>query len=498
MTQRSAIALRSTEAPAEDTAAREPHLVAVESNDAATAAERAAIWMKACPPPSVWSGEALHRRMLAACDVTAIFVAYTAVLSRFGAGIATLVALATSLLVVLVFKLTRLYDHEEVRLGHSTLDEIPLLLQLSALVALGLAILRPAFASHGLTSAEIAMLWMASFAGLVTGRVVARATARRLVPAERCLIIGDFKCAERIRERMAASRARVEIVAQLSGKEIHTVDSPEVLRDLVHELSVHRIIIAPISTSSDAVLELTRMAKAVGVRLSILPRMLEVVGSTGAFDEVEGMTMLGVPRFGLARSSRAVKRAFDLVATSVGMLLVSPVIAGIAIAIRLDSKGSIFFRQIRVGRDGQQFSIIKFRSMVADADHQKDSLRSLNIAGHGLFKVKNDPRVTRVGSLLRRTSLDELPQLFNVLRGEMSLVGPRPLVTDEDAQVLGHDRARLRLKPGMTGPWQLLGTRVPLDEMVEIDYLYASNWSLWLDFKILLKTVRHVVRCGNV
>src|SRR5262249_27728398 len=122
----------------------------------------------------------------------------------------------------------------------------------------------------------------------------------------------------------------------------------------------------------------------------------------------------------------------------------------------------------------------------------------LNRAGDGLFKIDNDPRITRVGNLLRKTSLDELPQLFNVMRGEMSLVGPRPLVIDEDAQVLGLDRSRLHLTPGMTGPWQVLGTRVPMREMVEIDYLYVSTWSLWLDFKILLRTLRHVLRRGNV
>ena len=142
--------------------------------------------------------------------------------------------------------------------------------------------------------------------------------------------------------------------------------------------------------------------------------------------------------------------------------------------------------------------MVKFRSMVTDADGRKGEISSLNVAGTGLFKAKDDPRVTRVGRFLRRSSLDELPQLFNVLRGEMSLVGPRPLVTDEDAQILGLDRSRLRFKPGMTGPWQLLGSRVSLQEMVEIDYLYASNWSLWLDLKILLRTVRYVVRRGNL
>jgi lipopolysaccharide/colanic/teichoic acid biosynthesis glycosyltransferase len=226
--------------------------------------------------------------------------------------------------------------------------------------------------------------------------------------------------------------------------------------------------------------------------------MFEVVGAAVEFEDIDGLTMLGVRRFGLVRSSRLIKRAFDIAAAAVGLLLISPLIAVIALAIRLDSNGPVFFRQPRVGRDGRHFRIFKYRSMVVDADDLKDRLRALNEAGTGLFKITEDPRVTRVGAFLRRTSLDELPQLFNVLRGEMSLVGPRPLVIDEDAMVLGMDRSRLHLTPGMTGPWQVLGTRVPMQEMVAIDYLYVSNWSLWLDLKLLLRTVRHVLRRGNV
>src|SRR5262249_20294035 len=155
----------------------------------------------------------------------------------------------------------------------------------------------------------------------------------------------------------------------------------------------------------------------------------------------------------LSRSSRLLKRGFDVVAASIGLVVVSPIIAAIALSIWLDSKGPILFRQTRVGRDGRHFRIFKFRSMIADADAQKEVLRSRNEAGQGLFKIADDPRVTRVGRFLRRTSLDELPQLFNVVRGEMSLVGPRPLVVDEDVQVLGFDRSRLHLTPGITGPW---------------------------------------------
>ena len=193
----------------------------------------------------------------------------------------------------------------------------------------------------------------------------------------------------------------------------------------------------------------------------MLPRMFEVVGSAVEFDDVDGMTMLGVRSFGLSRSSRLVKRAFDVAVASVGLIVISPIIAGIAAVISLDSNGPVLFGQVRVGRDGRHFRTLQFRSMCADAEMQKDILRGLNEAGEGLFKLTHDPRVTRVGRFLRRTSLDELPQLFNVLRGEMSLVGPRPLVVDEDAQVLGLDRSRLHLTPGMTGPWQVMGRACP-------------------------------------
>ena len=230
----------------------------------------------------------------------------------------------------------------------------------------------------------------------------------------------------------------------------------------------------------------------------MLPRMLEAVGSAVEFEDIDGMTMLGLRPFGLSRSSRLIKRGFDIAATTLGLIAVAPILAVLAAAIRIDSRGPVFFRQVRVGRDGQHFRIFKFRSMCDDAESQKDNLRDLNEVGDGMFKITDDPRVTRVGELLRRTSLDELPQLFNVLRGEMSLVGPRPLVTDEDEQVLGLDRQRLHLTPGMTGPWQVLGARVPMAEMVAIDYLYVAGWSLWADVKLLMRTVRHVLRGGNV
>ena len=454
-------------------------------------------------PAGLLSREALHRRLLVMADATSSTVALVLVLNFFGQRRLALAAAVGVFVVLFLFKVAGLYDRDDLRLVHSTLDELPVLAQLTGLFALGVATLHGVVLGEGLVADQIAALWMASFVAILSGRVLARAVAGRTSPLERCLVIGEASQVDRIREKLAASQARAFVIASLplAGEDFDAVDwvgSPEFIRQLVCKHNVHRIIIAPTTTDTAGVVDLIRVAKAVGVRVSVLPRMFEVVGSVVEFDNVDGMTMLGVRRFGFSRSSRFLKRTFDVAVTGAGLVVVGPLVALIALAIRLDSKGSIFFRQVRVGRDGQHFRIFKFRSMFADAEAQKEKLRSLNEAGDGLFKLTDDPRVTRVGRFLRRTSLDELPQVFNVLRGEMSLVGPRPLVTDEDARVLGLDRSRLHLTPGMTGPWQVLGARVPMQEMVGIDYLYVANWSLWLDLKVLLRTARHVVRRGNL
>jgi lipopolysaccharide/colanic/teichoic acid biosynthesis glycosyltransferase len=256
---------------------------------------------------------------------------------------------------------------------------------------------------------------------------------------------------------------------------------------------VDRLIISGGDNSGGQTLELLRAAKALDVRLSFMPSVLAGIGPSLAFDDVFGVPLIGVRRFGLRRSQRAGKRVFDLIVGSFATLLGAPLLLAIAVAIRLDSRGPLFFRQVRIGRDGDAFRIFKFRTMVPDAEARKDDLQSQNEAD-GLFKIECDPRITRVGRLLRRTSLDELPQLFNVLKGEMSLVGPRPLVIDEDARVQSWDRRRLHLTPGMTGHWQILGSaRVPFQEMVQIDYRYVTSWSLWNDVKLLLRTVPYML-----
>jgi lipopolysaccharide/colanic/teichoic acid biosynthesis glycosyltransferase len=228
--------------------------------------------------------------------------------------------------------------------------------------------------------------------------------------------------------------------------------------------------------------------------VSVLPRLFEVVGSSVEMDDIDGLTLLGIHRYGLTKSSEILKRSMDVTGAGLGLVLLSPVLLAIATLIKLTSPGPVLFRQRRIGPHGE-FGLLKFRTMVDGADGLKPDLIELNEGADGFFKIAEDPRITPVGRFLRRSCLDELPQLVNVLRGEMSLVGPRPLVPEEDRRIEGWQRTRLRLKPGMTGHWQIFGSsRIPLGEMVKIDYLYGANWSLWVDTKILLRTVPYVLR----
>ena len=454
-------------------------------------------------PAACMRRDAVFRRLLVVADVVAIVTAFvlTVELARRSLAL-TWAGIAAVPILVVCAKLTGLYDRDETLLRKTTLDEAPKLFQLATLCAL-VAWLTGGLLVRGILDRHEALfLWLALAALLIMARAGARQLALRISPVERCLFIGDEVSAETIRSKLSGhGGVNAKVVAHLDLDKVEPWSTDSFsesrlseIRDLAQTLDVHRAIIAPRSVDAGEMLNLVRTLKAVGVRVSVLPRLLEVVGSSVEFDDLHGVTVMGVRRFDLTRSSAAFKRAFDLFGASLGLLAISPLLVLFAIAIRLDSRGPVLFRQLRVGRHGQRFYMLKFRTMVPDAEALKDSLRHRNEAQEGLFKIAEDPRVTRVGRLLRKSALDELPQLLNVFRGEMSLVGPRPLVIEEDQRVEGWHRRRLELMPGMTGPWQILGpARVPLREMVAIDYLYVANWSLWTDVKILLRTVPHVL-----
>jgi exopolysaccharide biosynthesis polyprenyl glycosylphosphotransferase len=450
------------------------------------------------------SREALFRRSLLAADVVAIVGAFVLLAEVSSRSLhLTWVSVCGMLVLLVGAKLFGLYDRDEALLHKTTLDETPQLFHVATLGAL-LAWLAGGFIIGGsiLSRGYALLLWLVLLLFLVVLRSATRALVLRVVPAERCLFIGDQASAETIRSKLSGhSGVKAEMVAHLDLDDVDVWSAEgfstqrlSEIHNLARTLDVHRAIVAPGSVDAGEMLNLVRTLKAVGVRVSVLPRLLEVVGSSVEFDDLHGVTLMGVRRFELTRSSATVKRAFDLIGGSLGLLSVAPLMIVIAVAIKLDSRGPVFFRQPRVGRHGRHFKMLKFRTMVDGADKMKDSLRDRNEAQAGLFKIADDPRVTRVGRLLRKSALDELPQLFNIIRGEMSLVGPRPLVIDEDQCIEGWHRRRLELKPGMTGPWQILGpARVPLREMGAIDYLYVANWSLWGDVKILLRTVPHVL-----
>jgi exopolysaccharide biosynthesis polyprenyl glycosylphosphotransferase len=446
----------------------------------------------------------LFRRSLLAADLVAIVGAFLLLAQISSRALQlTWVSVCGLLTLLLGAKVLGLYDRDEVLLHKTTLDEAPKLFHMATLGAL-VAWLAGGLVIDGsiLDRGQALLLWLALICLLIVARATARSIVLRVAPTERCLFIGDQASARTIRSKLTGHRGvKAELVAHLALDDVATWSDKTFseqrlseIRDLARSLNVHRAIVAPGSFDAGEMLDLVRTLKAIGVRVSVLPRLLEVVGSSVEFDDLHGVTIMGVRRFELTRSSAAVKRAFDLVGASLGLLAIAPLMAVIVTAIKLDGGGPIFFRQLRVGRHGRYFDMLKFRTMVPGADALKDSLRDRNEAQEGLFKIADDPRVTRVGKLLRRSALDELPQLLNIIRGEMSLVGPRPLVLDEDQRVEGWYRRRLELKPGMTGPWQILGpARVPLREMGAIDYLYVANWSLWGDIKIMLRTVPHVL-----
>jgi exopolysaccharide biosynthesis polyprenyl glycosylphosphotransferase len=252
---------------------------------------------------------------------------------------------------------------------------------------------------------------------------------------------------------------------------------------------VDRLVISPRDLEETDLLDLIRAASELRVKLSVVPRVLDVLGPSVQIDDVDGVAVRAVCPLVLSRSARAAKRTVDVLGASVMLLAAAPLLALITIAVKLESPGPVLFRQRRVGRGGRTFMVLKFRTMVEGAEGMTIDLLAHSRDPHWLL-LEHDPRVTRLGRLLRLSSLDELPQLWNVLKGQMSLVGPRPLVEIEDREVAAWARRRLDVTPGITGLWQVMGrTSIPFEEMVKLDCLYVTHWSLYEDVRILLRTI---------
>jgi exopolysaccharide biosynthesis polyprenyl glycosylphosphotransferase len=472
------------------------------------------------PPAVAQPGELrarMLRRLLLAGDIVALCSAF--LLVQLSAG-----DLAPHNLALLVLSLPlwlllayghRLYHLDSYRADYSAADEIGPVLQMATLwswaVLLALAVVKP----DNVAVSKIALFWLLTMVLTLALRSAARSIARRKVwYLQNALIIGPEKQASAILQKIVRHPEwGINVVACVAGPGArftptttnHLMDFVPVLGgdvdipELVRRLDVDRVMLTPAMSESRGRVEVVWELSELGIHVDLVPSWSDVVGTRFEVNQMEGMPVLTMPRPRLPRSSLRMKRALDLALGTLALIVLAPVLAACAIAIKLDSPGPVFFRQRRVGRDDQHFEVYKFRSMQADADRNKDAVATLNFHGggndNGMFKIREDPRVTRVGRFLRRYSLDELPQLFNILRGEMSCVGPRPLIETEDRQIEGRFRRRLSLTPGLTGLWQAHGrSDIPFEQMVNLDFLYVSNWSLWLDVKLLIRTASAVFR----
>jgi exopolysaccharide biosynthesis polyprenyl glycosylphosphotransferase len=449
---------------------------------------------------AVMDRDALHRRLLALADMSAAAVALTAAI-LVGGGSPRIGVIATLPLIVLVAKVLGLYDRDQHVLHKATLEEVPGLLNVVLVTVLLAWLLNRVLSTGVITKPSLLVLAGIQVVAMSVTRSVARRVALHMTPPERILVLGTGEETARIREKLCAvSPVKAEVVGRVpvvyEPRRERSDEVLGILPELDYVLRRHgidRVVICPHDERSSEMLDTVRLVKALGAKVSVFPRLFEVIGSSVEIDELGGLTLLGLRQSKLTKSSMILKRGFDVSAAAAGLFVLAPLLGAIALAIKITSPGPVFFRQRRVGRGGGAFDMLKFRTMYDGADGHKKHLVHRNEA-NGFFKIADDPRVTPIGRWLRRTSLDELPQLINVLRGEMSLVGPRPLIGEEDAQIEGWFRRRLDVTPGMTGAWQVLGSsRIPLSDMITIDYLYRTNWSLWLDVKILLRTVPHVL-----
>ncbi len=310
------------------------------------------------------------------------------------------------------------------------------------------------------------------------------------------IVVGTGKLAETVASHLRA-HSSVRFVGFVDDSPLGrsgVVGGLDELPELCRRHGVARVVVCFSRTHPERTTEMLKaMSGTVGV--SIVPRYYELITARSHVEDLSGLPMIDIAPASMGPGARAVKRAFDLVVSSAVLIVVSPVLLAAAVAVAVTSPGPVFFRQERMGRGGRVFRIFKFRTMVDGAEHQRDHLLHLNEVDGPLFKVVDDPRITPVGRFLRRTSLDEIPQLLNVWKGDMSLVGPRPFVVPEALEIEGWARKRFEVRPGMTGLWQVSGrNELSHLELCRLDYLYVASWSFWWDIRILWHTPATVLK----
>ena len=448
------------------------------------------------------------RRVLLLSDLGEIVAALSVAFAIGGVdrGLVDLLWLAPFLPVwAVLFGLYGLYGRDLKRINQGALDDLPYLFHAMLVGTLLMWVFyRLITPVHPLVMEEVAVFAIVAGGLILAMRFVVRKITANALGPERVLLVGEAPVTGALVRKMRAHPEYALEPAGLIAREhdfgretpLPVVGTLEEL-DLEGATKLHRIervIVAQEDVPDALMLQILQECGELHVKVSVLPRGVETMGPSMEVDDIEGVTVLGLNPLVLPRSSRMIKRGVDMVGSGVGLLLLSPMMALIALAIKIDSQGAVFFRQPRMGRKGRVFSVVKFRTMVSNAEALAEDLMSASEDPNWL-KLDRDPRVTRVGRFLRLYSLDELPQLWNVLRGKMSLVGPRPLSLLDHGQIENWARVRLDLAPGVTGLWQVLGrTNIPFDEMVKLDYVYVTNWSPWTDLKLLAYTIPAVMQ----
>ncbi len=404
---------------------------------------------------------------------------------------------------IVVFKAYGLYDRDLKRMSHQTVDDLPWIFHAVVVGCLLLLACYRFLPVGGVWLGSLAVFALLAIVSVTALRALARRLAVSLLGPERVVLLGDGV-------EISALARKLEANGRQGAKSVGLIPLPASsaasnggpgqtgsgtdLGAMVARHRAERIVVAREDFGGAALFELLNRARQLGVKVSVLPQLFEALGPSVEVDDVGGITVLGINPPVLPRSSRFLKRGMDVVGALTLLIFTAPLLTVVAIAIKLDSRGPVLFRQERIGLWGRRFRLVKFRTMSLDAERLRAGLLAES-KDSGWLHLDHDPRVTRVGRVLRQSSLDELPQLWNVLKGEMSLVGPRPIVPSEDRQLDGWRRSRIDLTPGLTGLWQVLGrTSIPFDEMIRLDFVYVTNWSLWTDVRLVLRTLPAVLR----
>jgi exopolysaccharide biosynthesis polyprenyl glycosylphosphotransferase len=415
---------------------------------------------------------------------------------------------------IVVGKLHGLYRRDHEHAAHSSTDDVA---GVFSLVAVGLWLLVVASQLTGRSGPAIDALiafWLLAVCTVPIARRITREVCKRTKAYEQnTVIVGAGEVGQRVARKLVK---HPEYGANVVGfidrnprsrhadlpENLTILGPPESLPEIVACLDVERVVIAYSNESEAEMLAAVRHIHDLPVQIDVVPRLFELVGLGATLHWVEGMPLLGLPTIRPARVSRAIKRAIDVVGSGVALIALAPLLAYIAVRIRLDSQGPILFRQTRLGTNMNEFTVLKFRTMKVDTDDSvhrsyiQQTMSPTAVAGHnGLYKLDRSDAITHVGRWLRKTSLDELPQLLNVLRGDMSLVGPRPCIPYEADSFQSQHLQRFLVPQGLTGLWQVTArASSTYGEALDMDVAYARGWSLGLDLRLLLRTPLQVLR----